>query len=345
MTQPPPPPSNYPPPGGYPPPENVPPAGGYPPPAPGGYPPPAPGGYPPPPPQGGYPPPAPGGYPPPPAGGNYPPPQGNYPPPPGGGYPPPPPQGGYAPPPPGYPGAPAFGGPAQGFNIGEAVSWAWNKFSKNTAAILVPTLAFGVVYAVLQGLIQVISGLFTTVDSSSYSDYDSGFAASYSLGAGGIVVSIIGSIVMLVVAAVVQSAYIGGMLDIANGQPVEIGSFFKPRNVVNVIIASVVSGIIVGIGIVLCIVPGIIAVIMLMFTTVIVLDRNVPGIEGITTSFNIAKANFGPVALTWLTTIAITILGVVLCFVGLIVAYPVASLVTVYAYRKLTGGPIAALTP
>lgn len=335
MTQPPPPPGNYPP-GGYPPPENVPPAGGYPPPAPGGYPPPpAPGGYPPPP--------APGAYPPPPAG-NYPPPQGNYPPPPAGGYPPPPPpQGGYAPPPPGYPGAPAFGGPGQGYSVGEAFSWAWNKFSKNAAAILVPTLVFGVVYAVLQGIIQFISSLFTTTDS--YTSYDGGYAASVSMGAGGIVVSIIGSIVMLVVAAVVQSAYVGGMLDIANGQQVEIGSFFKPRNVGNVIIASIVSGIIVAIGIVLCIVPGIIATIMLMFTTVIVLDRNVSGIDAITTSFNIAKANFGPVALTWLTTIGIFIVGTLACLVGLIVAYPVVSLITVYAYRKLSGGPVAALTP
>lgn len=279
---------------------------------------------PPPPPQGGFPPPPEnippqGGYPPPP--GNYLPPQGNY-------------------PPPGYPVPPAFGAPA--YSIGEAVSWAWNKFSKNVAAILVPTLVFGVVYAVLQGVIQGISSVFSTVDSSSYGD---GYSASISLGLGGIVVSVLGGIVTVIVAAVVQSAYIAGMLDIANGQPVEIGSFFKPRNVVNVIIASILSSIIVGIGVVLCVVPGVIATIMLMFTTAVVVDRNVSGIDGLTTSFNIAKANFGPVALTWLTTIGIAILGALACLVGLIVAYPVTALVTVYAYRKLSGGYVAPLTP
>ncbi|MDZ7884977.1 MAG: hypothetical protein U5N53_19725 [Mycobacterium sp.] len=316
MTQPPPPPGGFPPP-----PEDTPPPGGYPPPQ-GNYPPPPgayppPGGYPPPP--GAYPPP--GGYPPPP--GNYPPPQGNYPPP---GYP--------------VPGPPGFGAPA--YRVGEAVSWAWNKFSKNVAAILVPTLVFGVVYAVLQGVIQTISTAFSTVDSSSYGD---GYSASISMGLGGIVVSVIGGIVTVIVAAVVQSAYIGGMLDIANGQPVEIGSFFKPRNVVNVIIASVLSSIIVAIGVLLCIVPGVIATIMLFFTTAVVVDRNVSGIDGLSTSFNMAKANFGPVALTWLTTIGIGILGVLACLVGLIVAYPVIALVTVYAYRKLSGGFVAPLTP
>lgn len=336
MTQPPPPPGGYPPP-----PENVPPPGGFPPPPQGGYPPP--GNYPPP--QGDYPPPPPGNYPPPP------PPQGGYPPPPPpGGYPPPPPQGGYPPPPPpggyagpggypppvGYGGAPGFGAPA--YSVGEAVSWAWNKFSKNAAAILVPTLVFGLVYAVVQGIIQLISGQFTTTTVDDYS-------ASFSMGTGGILVSLLGSAVMLVVAAVVQSAYVGGMLDIANGQPVEIGSFFKPRNVANVVIASVVSGLIVFVGVLLCIVPGIIATIMLLFTTVIVLDRNTSGIDGVTSSFEIGKKNFGPMALTWLTTIGIAILGVLACGVGLLVAYPLISLITVYAYRRLTGGQVAPLTP
>ena len=327
MTQPPPPPGGYPPP-----PENVPPPGGFPPPPQGGYPPP--GNYPPP--QGDYPPPPPGNYPPPP------PPQGGYPPPPPqGGYPPPPPPGGYAgpggyPPPVGYGGAPGFGAPA--YSVGEAVSWAWNKFSKNAAAILVPTLVFGLVYAVVQGIIQLISGQFTTTTVDDYS-------ASFSMGTGGILVSLLGSAVMLVVAAVVQSAYVGGMLDIANGQPVEIGSFFKPRNVANVVIASVVSGLIVFVGVLLCIVPGIIATIMLLFTTVIVLDRNTSGIDGVTSSFEIGKKNFGPMALTWLTTIGIAILGVLACGVGLLVAYPLISLITVYAYRRLTGGQVAPLTP
>lgn len=309
MTQPPPP-GEFPPP-----PENIPPPGGYPPP---------PGSYPPP--QGHYPPP--GGYPPPP--GNYPPPQGNYPPP---GYPSP----GY--PPPGYP-PPGFGAPA--YSVGEAVSWAWNKLSSNGVAILIPTVILGVVYAVLQGVIQGISSAFATVDSSSYGD---GYGASFSLGLGGIVVSLIGGLVTVVAMAALQSAYIGGMLDIVNGQPVEIGSFLKPRNVVNVVIASILSSIIIFVGAILCIIPGIIATIMLLFTTVIVVDRNVSGVDGVTTSFNIAKANFGPVALTWLTTIGISILGLLACVIGLVVAYPVVALVTVYAYRRLTGGFVAPLTP
>jgi len=209
--------------------------------------------------------------------------------------------------------------------------------------LLVPTLVFGLVYVVLQAITQTIGAMFSTVDTTSTGSYD--YSASISMGTGGIVVSIIGGLVMLVVMGAIQSAYIAGMLDIANGVPVTIGSFFKPRNIGNVIIASFLSGIITTIGTLLCIAPGIIALIMLFFTVVAVVDRNLPGIDGIVTSFNIVKANFGPVALTWLTTIGVMLVGVVACGVGLLVAYPVASLITVYAYRRLTGGAVAPLTP
>ncbi|WP_235570758.1 hypothetical protein [Mycobacterium sp. Root265] len=265
-----------------------------------------------------------------PAHGNYPPPPGNY----------PPPQGNY--PPPGYPvpGTPAFGAPA--YRVGEAVSWAWNKFSAHSPAILIPTLVLGVIYGVTQFSIQAVSNGFGAVGNSSI---DAGYDASFSFDLTGVVVSVLGVIATAVVVAVAQSAYLNGMIDIANGQPVEIRSFFKPRNVIDVVIASVLSSIIIGLGALLCIVPGVIATIMLLFTTVAILDRNISGTDGLGTSFAIAKANFGPVALTWLATVGITLLGLVACVVGLVVAYPVSALVTVFAYRTLTGGYLAPPTP
>ncbi|OFB42197.1 hypothetical protein BA059_05555 [Mycolicibacterium sp. (ex Dasyatis americana)] len=204
--------------------------------------------------------------------------------------------------------------------------------------MLVPTLAYGLIYVVLQFIFQMIQAPFTEVDSS---DPDS---ISFSMGAGGILVSLLVALVGVVISAVIQSAYIGGMLDIANGAPVTIGSFFRPRLVGNVIIASVVSSIIIGIGVLLCIIPGIIAAIMLMFTTVAVLDRNLSGIDGVKTSFELSKGNFGPVALTWLVTVALAFVGALLCGVGLLVAYPLLSLITVYAWRRLSGAPVAPLS-
>jgi uncharacterized membrane protein len=348
MTNPPPPP---PPGGGYPPPEQQ---GGYPPPPP-------PGGYPPPPRQGGYPPPPPpSGYPPPPQQGGYPPPprQGGYPPPPQGGYPPPPQQGGYPPPPhgaPGYPpaaaGYPPAGPPgygvAQAFNVGEAFSWAWNKFSKNAGPLIIATLVYGLIVIVLQVIINLLEAAVSP-GVSNYTSDGNGFEYSWStssMGLGGILIAIVGWFVSLIVGAAIQSGYISGVLDIANGQQVSVGSFFKPRNIGQVIVAGLIVGIITTIGFFLCVIPGLLASIMLLFTVIALLDRNLSAVDAVKTSFDTSKANFGNAFLTWLVGIAIVFVGALLCGVGLLVAVPVAALFVVYAWRRISGGQVAPLTP
>lgn len=329
MTQPPNPPGEFPQ-GGVPQ-GDVPQGGGYPPA--GGFPPPPPGGYPPPP-AGGFPPPSPGGFPPPPPGWGqgYPPP-----PPPGYGYPPPPPAaGGYFPPPPGY------GAPAKSYSVGEALSWAWAKFTKNPLPLIVATLVFGLILVVLNALMQP---LIRAASPETYNAIDvSGdlvTSTTQTITAAGIAVLILSLLVHMVVEAAIASGYYGGMLDIANGQPVAIGSFFRPRNIVSVIIASLIVGVLTAIGTVLCILPGLIVSIFTVFSTVAIVDRNLSPIDGIKASFQIVKENFGPVLLAWLTSVAIMLVGALLCGVGLLVAAPVTYLFIVYTYRKLSGGSVA----
>jgi uncharacterized membrane protein len=317
------------------PPPPPPPGGGYPPPPPpgGGYPPPPPpgGGYPPPPPSG------PGGYPPPP-----PPQQAGYPPQ-QGGYPPQ--QGGYLAPGqypsagPGYPGG-------QAFNIGEAFSWAWNKFSKNAAALIVPTLVYLAIIFAIQLIFGVVSALVDSPDATSYTSDGSSFSFAYNMSSpASFAITVLGWIVALIVGGAIQSAYYNGILDIANGQPVTIGSFFKPRNVGNVIIASVIVGILTSIGFALCFLPGVAVAIFTLFTVIALLDRNLSPINAIKTSVDIAKNNFVQVLLTVLVVLALAIVGTLLCFVGLLAAIPLVALIEVYAYRRLTGGQVAPLTP
>jgi uncharacterized membrane protein len=199
---------------------------------------------------------------------------------------------------------------------------------------------------VLQSIFSVVSSLVSPGDSTSYVSDGSSFGFSYTLASpGSIIVALIGWIVMLVVGAAIQSAYYSGVLDIANGREVSVGSFFKPRSIGNVILAGLVVGVITTIGFFLCIVPGLIASIMLMFTIIALLDRNLPPIDSVKASFDVAKSNFGQVLLTWLVIVLLVIVGALVCGVGLLVALPLVALVEVYAWRRLTGGQIAALNP
>jgi uncharacterized membrane protein len=325
------------------------PPGGYPPnQPPDGYPPPQQGGYPPPPQQGGYPPPPQqGGYPPPPQQGGYPPPPQQ------GGYPPPPQQGGYPqqgyPQPGGYPqsGYPQQGYPGQGgaFDVGEGFSWAWNKFSKNAGALIVPTLVYGLIVAVIYGVFYGIA--IALASTPSYNDYGSGYSGSAGIGFGfaSIAVMIVGLLVLIVAGGAIASAYVSGLLEVANGQPVTIGSFFKPRSIGPVILATLIVGVATGIGSVLCYLPGLVVALFTMFTTYVLLDRNLSPIDAIKASIDIVKANIGPAILAYIVAGLIGAVGALACGIGIIVSLPVSALFLVYAYRKLSGGQVAPLTP
>jgi uncharacterized membrane protein len=229
-------------------------------------------------------------------------------------------------------------------NIGEAFGWAWNKFSKNAVPLIVATLIYGLILIVVQVLAQLLS--YLVAPSNNSDSYDGGFSIGYSAtGFAGLLVLFLGTLITLLVVGAMSSAYLGGILDIANGQQVEIGSFFKPRNIANVVVASLIVGIASSIGYALCFLPGLAVTVFTMFTTVAIIDRNLSAIDGIKASVDITKTNLGQVLLTWLVIAAITVVGAVVCGVGLLVAVPVAVLLLVHTYRKLTGGQVAPLTP
>jgi uncharacterized membrane protein len=232
-------------------------------------------------------------------------------------------------------------------NIGEAFGWAWNKFSKNAVTLIVPTLVYAIVLGLIYGIITFASAALAPTSTSSYDSYGNGFSYSYGAGLGvaSILAMLVGYVVLFVAAGAISSAYYSGLLDIANGQPVEMGSFFKPRNVGSVLIASVIVGIASSIGSLLCILPGLVVAIFTIFTTVSIVERGLAPIDGIKASIDIVKANFVQVLLAWLIFGVIVTVGALACGIGLLVAAPVAALFLVHTYRKLTGGQIAPLTP
>ena len=329
MTTPPQPPNpgDYPPPGGYPPPQY--PGGTVPQPPQGGF------GAPPPPPGWGYPT-GQGGYPPP---GAYPPPPGGYPPagayPPPGSYPPPPSaEGGYAPPPPGYGRSTS--------TIGEGLSWAWNKFSKNAAPLILASLFWGLIFAVVAGVFAV---LFNSVSPEFFAISEDGESVTGTEITGAtLVVLMAGWVVFFLLSGAIASAYYSGLLEIADGRPVSVGSFFRPRNIVAVVIAGLVVDLVTIVGLLACILPGLAFMVFAWFTTVAIVDRNLSPIDGIRASIDIVKANFGSVLLAVLTFLALIFVGVLFCGVGLLVTAPVAYLFLVYTYRRLSGGSVAPAT-
>ncbi|WP_217695285.1 hypothetical protein, partial [Mycobacterium sp. IS-2888] len=251
----------------------------------------------------------------------------------------------YPPPQPGYGGAP--GGPASPqFNVGEAVTWAWNKFSQNAVALIVPVVVYVValvIFGLVAGLLPVVFGQST---SSTYTDpygnTASNVAVTYS--AASYVVLFIGYVLLFLTAIYMTAALASGCLDIADGKPVTVGTFFKVRNLGAVVLTSILLAIGVMIGSLLCIIPGLIFGFLAMFAIPFAIDRSLSPIDSIKASIATTRSNIGGALLSWLVQYAVVLVGELLCGIGLIVAFPIAQLIQIYTYRKLSGGQVVPAT-
>ncbi|ORV48480.1 hypothetical protein AWC05_08250 [Mycobacterium florentinum] len=224
--------------------------------------------------------------------------------------------------------------------MGDAFSWAWNTFTRNAAALIVPTLVYGLLFAASSTLNFVGQNMTANVTPYDSSDYD--FAFSSNLSPTGMAIVGLGYVVSLIVTAFAQAGFLSGCLDLADGRPVSIGSFFKPRNLGMAFLAAILVSFVTSVGYAACFVPGVVVGIFTQFVILFVVDRSENALKGFASSFSLVGSNFASALLVWLVTMATIVVGALACGVGLLVAAPVVALILTYAYRKLSGGEVAA---
>jgi uncharacterized membrane protein len=228
------------------------------------------------------------------------------------------------------------------FSIGDALTWAWNKFTQNAAALIVPTLVYfvgiGILYGVNLGANLALSESTTTTYTDAYGNTSAHVVSSP--GVGGLIVGLVVDILLAAVAWYMQAAFVSGTLDIADGKPVTIGTFFKPRNLGGFVLTLLLVSIGVTVGLVLCIAPGLIFGFLALFAGQYVVDRSLSPIDAIKASIATVRANIVPGLLYVVIAIAAVAVNLVTCGIGTIVTTPLLALVLTYTYRKLTGGQV-----
>lgn len=128
-------------------------------------------------------------------------------------------------------------------------------------------------------------------------------------------------------------------LNLVSGREVRVGMLFgEGRKLLKGVVAMILFGLAVGLGLVLLIVPGIyIAVRYGQFMNAIV-DRDLGIMESFHYSSSLTTNNRWNIVLLWLMTIAITIAGCLALVIGLVFAYPVIWLSWLAAYRWMQYG-------
>ena len=256
------------------------------------------------------------------------------PPPPGGGYgaPPPPPGGGY--------GAPPTG--SGGYSVGDALSYGWKKFQENVGPILLLALillAGSIVFGAIGYGIQsaITHGPEVKINSDGTVTRSDGSGVFVSFIANGIT-----SALNFLVSTVLGAIVIRGALDLTEGRSLDIGSIVSRLKFGPLIVLGLLNAVIVFVGFVLCIIPGLIAAFFLYFATYFLVDKDLAPVDAIKASFTMVKDNLGS-ALVWaIVAFVVTIIGFCLCIVGYLVTAPIAIIGTAYTYKKLTGQAVVA---
>ncbi|WP_425956638.1 hypothetical protein [Xylanimonas sp. McL0601] len=307
---------------------------------------------------------------PPPPGQPTPPPYGQPTPPPYGQPAPPPPYGQPTPPPYGQPAQPPYGQPTQptqppqypqygqpgpyggmptapppatpygaaGYGpqlrVGDALRFAWAKFTQNWLPWVLFALLLGVVSIVFSGnrFNDTWRGLQDAVDGRPMARIGAGFGFT--------VLALIGYLI----SAALQALAVHAALSEADGARPSFGAFFRARNLwpaigtavlvsIGASIAAIVTFFLIGLG-------GLAFIIFTVFAVPLVLDHGRPAFTAIGDSFRLVGKNFGPVFLLLLALLGINILGLIPIGLGLLITVPLSILAVAYAFRRITGGTI-----
>ena len=100
---------------------------------------------------------------------------------------------------------------------------------------------------------------------------------------------------------------------------------------------KILTTVIVVVGLILVIIPGVIAALALMFATYLLIDRNLGPIEAMKESVRITKGHRWQLFLLAISLVGLNILGAIALLVGLLVTVPVSLLAVAHAYRTLAG--------
>jgi hypothetical protein len=244
--------------------------------------------------------------------------------------PPPPSYGEAAPPPPPPPPPPSYGGPGGtppppppappgpggAYSATTAWSYGWNKFTGNLGSILIAILVLVAVQLVITVLSYVVS------DS--------------------IIIRWIFNLASWVISMIIGAGIVRGALDITEGKELDPKTLLSPHKLGEVVVASLVIGIATFIGLILCVIPGLVVAFFTSFTLYFLMDRQELGaIDAIKASYEFTKSHAGEVIIWFLLSIATYFVGFLICGVGLIAAIPVILIGTAYTYKTLTNRPVA----
>ena len=153
------------------------------------------------------------------------------------------------------------------------------------------------------------------------------------IGISGIIVSILSFFLL----CLFMMGYIKNCLQTLDGEEPQFSAYGQvSRKLLSFLVAYIILGIIITIGVILFIAPGIYLGLRLQFFYAFMVDSDAGIIDSFKRSWNITKGHSLKLFILFLITLLISLVGCIALFIGIFVAIPLTVLMYGYTYRKLT---------
>lgn len=194
------------------------------------------------------------------------------------------------------------------FSVKESILFGWHEFKKD------PWFYVGVTVA-----LSAFSILVNTLTGGGHG-----------IGA------VLGFLISLLASTVVTIAYARLALSAVAGAHVTWEGLWAPEFYFSMLGATILQSVIILVGLVLLIIPGIVAALLLSFTPISLVDKNLQPIAALKESYRLARPHLWSLFLLALSLLLLNVLGLLALVVGLLVTVPVSLIAVAHVYRSLT---------
>lgn len=219
--------------------------------------------------------------------------------------------------------------------ISTAVSWAYDTFRKFAG----PFIGLAAVVVVLQILQQVVTQPIQDIANDCLNAETEGQINACNVAVGGATAASLIVLLVFVVLSLIASVgvYRAALRSTRGDVPTVKGDLLTSHNLGKFVLTLIVTSVIVAVGLVLCIIPGLIALFFFQFSGLYALDRGTGPIENLRASARAVRSAKGAGFATIVFGSLVMALGVGCFGVLSLITLPFVALFTAHMYRQFNG--------
>lgn len=222
-------------------------------------------------------------------------------------------------------------------DVGEAISWGFDRFKANAAAFVGLAAVVTVIQMLQQVGTQPLQDIIVDCTSPQTPGQVNACTAALGLSA---IVTIILALLFSLLAFIAQIGVQRAAIRSTQGIAPNFSEMFTTQYLGRYILFVIAFALLFVAGLFLCILPGLVVLFLLQLGPYYILDKGFGVREAIRASVRVVTKNVGPAVLMTLINALVAVLGGLFFGILTLVTLPFATLFTAHMYRQFNREPI-----